>query len=125
HHHGGPMRHLLTVIALALACSPAFAADTPKKEPSEKQKAQQQRMKDCSVKSKGMKGKDHQDFMSKCLSGDNAAPPAKADSKGKGDEKKSAKASQQDKMKTCNKEASAKSLKGKDRESFMSSCLKG
>jgi psiF repeat len=31
--------------------------------------------------------------------------------------------SQQDKMKTCNAQASAKSLKGDDRKQFMSSCL--
>lgn len=32
---------------------------------------------------------------------------------------------QQERMKTCNSEASAKTLKGDDRKSFMSSCLKG
>jgi hypothetical protein len=31
--------------------------------------------------------------------------------------------SQQEKMKTCNAEASSKSLKGDDRKSFMSTCL--
>ncbi|WP_148716049.1 PsiF family protein [Chitinolyticbacter meiyuanensis] len=31
---------------------------------------------------------------------------------------------QQDKMATCNKEASAKSLKGDERKTFMSTCLK-
>jgi psiF repeat len=31
--------------------------------------------------------------------------------------------SQQDKMKTCNAQASAQSLKGDDRKQFMSSCL--
>lgn len=30
---------------------------------------------------------------------------------------------QQEKMKTCNKEASAKSLKGDERKAFMKSCL--
>jgi hypothetical protein len=32
---------------------------------------------------------------------------------------------QQDKMKKCNADASAKSLKGDDRKAFMSECLKG
>ena len=32
---------------------------------------------------------------------------------------------QQEKMKTCNQEASAKSLKGADRKHFMSTCLSG
>ena len=34
------------------------------------------------------------------------------------------KPSQQSKMKTCNAEAKAKSLKGPERKSFMSECLK-
>jgi hypothetical protein len=33
--------------------------------------------------------------------------------------------SQQDKMKACNKDAGAKSLKGDERKKFMSECLKG
>ena len=32
---------------------------------------------------------------------------------------------QQDKMKSCNADATAKSLKGDERKKFMSSCLKG
>ena len=32
---------------------------------------------------------------------------------------------QQEKMKTCNADATAKSLKGKERRTFMSTCLKG
>jgi hypothetical protein len=32
---------------------------------------------------------------------------------------------QQEKMKSCNKEATAKSLKGDDRKAFMSTCLSG
>ena len=35
-----------------------------------------------------------------------------------------AKPSQQSKMKTCNADAKAKSLKGDERKAFMSSCLK-
>ena len=34
------------------------------------------------------------------------------------------KPSQQSRMKTCNADAKAKSLKGEDRKAFMSSCLK-
>ena len=33
--------------------------------------------------------------------------------------------SQQEKMKACNAEATAKSLKGDERKTFMSTCLKG
>jgi len=39
--------------------------------------------------------------------------------------KPAAKATQQDKMKSCNKEAGEKALKGDERKKFMSDCLKG
>ena len=37
----------------------------------------------------------------------------------------SGKTAQQEKMKTCNKEAGEKALKGAERKKFMSECLKG
>ncbi len=100
------MKALLTAIALSLALSPAFGAD---KQPSEKQKAQQQRMKDCNAKAAGKTGDERKQFMSACLKGEE---PAKL-------------TAQQEKMRTCNKEASDKKLKGDERKKFMSSCLKG
>jgi hypothetical protein len=50
--------------------------------------------------------------MSSCLKGEDpdASPKQKA---------------QQDKMKSCNKDAGDKKLKGDDRKKFMSECLKG
>ena len=103
------MRKLIGVLCLAIACSPAFAADT-KKEPSDAQKAQQQRMTDCNDKAGDKKGDERKAFMSACLKGKDAAKASTA---------------QQEKMKSCNKEASAKNLKGDERKAFMSSCLKG
>ena len=52
-------------------------------------------------------GDDRKAFMKECLS----AKPAKAGG------------TQQNKMKSCNKEAGAKSLKGDERKKFMSTCL--
>ncbi len=49
--------------------------------------------------------------MSTCLKGGMAAAP-------------SAKATQQEKMKTCNADARTKALKGAERKTFMSSCLR-
>ena len=46
--------------------------------------------------------------MSSCLKGEPAAPM-----------------SQQEKMKACNKDASAKKLQGDERKAFMSQCLSG
>ncbi len=117
--------------------------------------AQQDKMKGCSAEAKGMKGEERKAFMSKCLKKDYvlksaaapaAAPAAKTEdgpgtSKPVGAEKKMAKpnnqpaaqaaapaksaSAQQDKMKNCSADAKAKGLKGTERKTFMSSCLKG
>ena len=103
------MKKTILAVATILAASAlfTFAADA-KKELS----PQQQRMADCSSKSKGMKGDAHKKFMSDCLKGDAGTMAA-------------AKPTQQEKMKTCNAEAGGKKLKGDERKAFMSSCLKG
>ena len=89
-------------------------AAATKKEPSEKQLAHQQRMKDCSAKAsdKKMKGDERKSFMSACLKGGDtdASPKQQA---------------QQSRMKECNKQAGDKKLNGDERKTFMSACLKG
>src|SRR5262249_8483492 len=105
------MRSLIVAISCALLAFGAQAQDK-KKEPSEKQKAQQERMKDCNAKASDKKGDERKKFMSSCLKGESA---------GASDKQKA----QQQKMKDCNKEAGDKKLKGNERKSFMSSCLKG
>jgi psiF repeat len=103
---------------LMLVFAPVHAqekkAEAPKKEPSEAQKKQQQRMADCNAKagSKGMKGDDRNKFMSSCLKGEDAGPSAKQKA-------------QQDKMASCNAKAGEKGMKGDARQKFMSECLKG
>ena len=110
------MKKLIAAVCFILATSPlAMAQDkSAKKEPSEKQKAQQERMKACNDKAgdKAMKGDERKKFMSSCLKGEEPGPSAKQ----KG---------QQDKMTACNKQAGDKGMKGDDRKKFMSSCLKG
>ena len=104
------MKAILAIFAAtALSASLAFAQDKDKK-PSDKQLAQQQRMKDCNAQAgkKDMKGDERQAFIKKCLSGDK--PSAKQ-------------SAQQDKMKSCNAQASKKALKGDERKKFMSQCL--
>ena len=59
----------------------------------------------------GLHGANRKSYMSTCLS-DQPAAPAKTNS-------------QQEKMKSCNADATAKGLKGADRKTFMSTCLKG
>ncbi len=47
----------------------APAAEKSKKPPTEKQKAQQARMKECSAKASGKKGDERKKFMSACMKG--------------------------------------------------------
>lgn len=107
---------MLGLCCLMLAASPlALAQDKAKKEPTEAQKKQQERMKSCNAKAgdKKLEGDARKKFMSACLSGEEGAGPS---------EKQKA---QQQRMKDCNAQAGNKKLEGDARKSFMSSCLKG
>jgi hypothetical protein len=121
------MKKLIAAVCFMFALSPlayaqdkaktddkkaAPAAEKVKKEPTEKQKAQQERMKNCNDKATDKKGDERKKYMSSCLKGEDAdaSPKQKA---------------QQNKMKSCNKDAGDKKLKGDDRKKFMSECLKG
>ena len=67
------MRKLIAMIFCAMLAAPsiALAQDKAKKEPSEKQKAQQQKMKDCNKQAadKKLKGDERKKFVSSCLKG--------------------------------------------------------
>ena len=104
------MKKLIALLCFAVLAVPALAQDKAKKEPSEKQKAQQERMKDCNAKMGVKKGDDRKKAMSSCLKGET---PGASDKQ----------TAQQNKMKDCNKKAEGK--KGDERKAFMSSCLKG
>lgn len=85
---------------------------------------QQQKFANCAHQSKGMKGDAHKEFMSKCLKGNGAMGNMKVK---KDEHKKKAESmttAQREKMKNCNTQAKDKKLKGNDRRSFMSECLK-
>jgi len=99
---------MAAVCGLMLAVS--AQAQDKKKEPSDAQKAQQQRMKDCNARMGDKKGDERQKGMSSCLKGEDAGPSDKQKA-------------QQQKMTDCNKKAEGK--KGDERQKFMSSCLKG
>lgn len=95
------MKKLIAVICFMLATSPlALAQDKSKgdaktaaptaeksakakKEPSEKQKAQQEKMRSCSkdASDKKLKGDERKKFMSGCMGAKPAAEPAKAPAK--------------------------------------------
>jgi len=106
-------RWMAAFCCLALIGSPlALAQEKAKKEPTEAQKKQQERMKTCNEKAGERKGDERSKFMSACLKGEDP---------GASDKQKA----QQEKMKSCNKQASDKQLKGDERQKFMSGCLKG
>ena len=83
---------------------------------------QQEKMKTCNKEAGDKKGDERKAFMKQCLSakGADAAPSAaaKPSAPAAGDKKKA----QQEKMKSCNKEAGDK--KGDERKKFMATCLK-
>lgn len=95
--------------------------------------SQQDRMTQCNAdaKTKNLSGEPRKAFMKDCLSGKTQgatpATPATPGEKGSPATKATPATppTQQDKMKSCNKEASDKGLKGDERKAFMSSCLKG
>jgi hypothetical protein len=70
----------------------------------------------CNKEAAGKKGDERKAFMKECLS----AKPAAAAASTPASDKKTA---QQEKMKTCNKDAGEKKLKGNERKAFMKDCL--
>ena len=110
------MKKLLVAAMLSVfaVSAPALAEGEakPKKQFSEAQLAQQQKMKDCNAEAKadGAKGQERKDFMKTCLSGGAQAA-------------KDGRAAQKEKMKTCNADAKEKALKGQERKDFMKGCL--
>ena len=117
------MKQLLVALCLALATSVAFAKEEKAATP------QQSKMAGCNkeAKEKDMKGADRKAFMKSCLSNKPAAAAAAATTATAATtaEPKKELSPQQQKMKNCNKEAKEKALKGAERKSFMSGCLKG
>ncbi len=108
---------MAALCSLMLVASPlALAQEKAKKEPTEAQKKQQQRMADCNKQAgaKKLEGEARKKFMSTCLSGGEMA-------KGQTDAQKK----QQQRMSDCNKQAGAKKLEGDARKKFMGTCLKG
>ena len=114
------MKKLLTLltVGLSLSLGNAFAADAPAKTP------QQGKMASCNKDAgeKKLNGDERKAFMKDCLSAKPAAAasapaaaPAAAASGKKG--------AQQEKMKSCNKDAGEKKLKGDERKAFMKDCL--
>ena len=88
-------------IAVAFCVSAAYAAEKPLTP-------QQQRMADCNKQASGKTGDARKSFMSACLKGETPETPS----------------TPQQRMKTCNADATSKGLNGDARKAFMRTCLK-
>lgn len=97
----------MVALASVFAAGVANAQTAPSTSPKAAANPQQERMKACNDKAKGMKGDERKEYMSACLAG-------------KEPEKKLT--AQQQKMKDCNARATGKT--GDDRKKFMAECLK-
>jgi len=71
------MKKTVAVLCFLFATSPLALAQDKAKQPSAKQKAQQERMKNCNAQAKDKKGDERKKFMSVCLKGDSSAPSGK------------------------------------------------
>ena len=105
------MKHLMTVLALSMACLSTSAFAAAHKEAPDMAKSasapmgkQQSKMAECNVAAGDKKGDERKAFMKTCLS----AKPAPT---------------QQSKMTACNADPKAKAAKGDERKAFMKECL--
>ena len=113
------MPRAIVLISLAFFALPALCAA-----------GQQDKMKTCNAEAskQELKGNTRKAFMKQCLSANaetKSESPAAAEPKAKADAKEEKVLTpQQQKMKTCNAQAKAKLLRGQERKTFMSECLK-
>jgi hypothetical protein len=105
--------------AAALIAWPALANEGDAKPAS-----QQSRFATCAHESRGLRGEEHQKFMSECLKshGDHEKKAGAANATQRAADETG---SQQNRMRTCNEDAGRRDLHGDERRAFMSSCLKG
>lgn len=140
-------------LGLGFAATGASADEVPLSKSGKPLTAQQQRMGDCSRQSKGKTGDERRSFMSACLKGQVAAMPAPAATPAASKAEviadadpaplastadasaepavasttktvSPARAAQNERMRACNAKARGDGLKGDERRSFMSGCLK-
>ena len=91
----------------SFAQTPAPAKPAATSPPPAAANPQQERMKVCNEKAKGMKGDEHKAYMKSCLAGNEPEKPLTA---------------QQQRMSDCSKKATG--MKGDEHKKFMSECLK-
>jgi hypothetical protein len=113
--------YVVACIAVSLLVTPAAraAAEPEAKSPS----SHQALFAACAHESNGLRGDEHQSFMSECLHGNTSeGSEAKREAANRAAGEPSA---QHSRMKSCNEEAGRRTLHGDERRSFMANCLKG
>ena len=102
------MKKIVLLLSLSLFALPVLAADAAKE-----MTPQQEKMKACNAKAKGLKGDEYKKTRNECLKAQPAAATATEDKK---------LTPQQQKMKDCS--AKAKGLKGDEYKKTRNECLK-
>ncbi len=102
------MKKIVLLLSLSLFAFPVLAADAAKE-----MTPQQEKMKACNAKAKGLKGDEYKKTRNECLKAQPAAAAAMEDKK---------LTPQQQKMKDCS--AKAKGLKGDEYKKTRNECLK-
>ena len=102
------MKKIVLLLSLSLFALPVLAADAAKE-----MTPQQEKMKACNAKAKGLKGDEYKKIRNECLKAQPAAAAATEDKK---------LTPQQQKMKDCS--AKAKGLKGDEYKKTRNECLK-
>ena len=102
------MKKIVLLLSLSLFALPVLAADAAKE-----MTPQQEKMKACNAKAKGLKGDEYKKARNECLKAQPAAAAATEDKK---------LTPQQQKMKDCS--AKAKGLKGDEYKKTRNECLK-
>jgi hypothetical protein len=97
---------LLGQATAVLAAGDAVIASPPTRADVKTENSQQSKMAACNTQAASKTGDDRKAFMKDCLSSKPAAPPPS-------------------KLGQCSHDAKAKGLKGDDRRSYVSSCMKG
>lgn len=96
-------------ITLAACAAATLMLALPARAAEGEKPTQQSRFATCAHESKGLKGEEHQKFMSECL---------------KGHDTQHAKA-EHERIKECSEDAARKNLHGDERRAFMIACMKG
>lgn len=114
------MKHVLIALIACFVLTAHAVEEKPKKEPTQAQKEQRERMKTCNqeAKTQALKGDERKAFMKECLSSKTGNASAKSSASAKNETEK-------EKSEQCKQEAREKKLRGDERKTYLAACLEG